>query len=191
MDQVAKTDGGTARPTGYIRQLDAVRTIAVAMVIATHWEPKVTTFGLMAALASKLFFVTSGFLITGILSTRAIRRNYRDSTMGRTQEFLCTPISAYLSPILCDPRAHILFGRSGGSGIPLVARRLPGKCGSRPARRMGGRNLALLVSGCRGAVLIWCGHLDALYAPAAPVAADCLGDCLCPAFPAHPFPGGN
>lgn len=67
MLQLAKTGSGTARPTGHIRQLDAVRTIAVAMVIATHWEPTVTTFWFNGGFGVKLFFVTSGFLITGIL----------------------------------------------------------------------------------------------------------------------------
>jgi peptidoglycan/LPS O-acetylase OafA/YrhL len=67
MDQILKSECGTARPTGYLRQLDAVRTIAVAMVIATHWEPKATTFWFNGGFGVKLFFVTSGFLITGIL----------------------------------------------------------------------------------------------------------------------------
>jgi peptidoglycan/LPS O-acetylase OafA/YrhL len=67
MDQIPKAARGKARPTGYIRQLDAVRTIAVAMVIATHWKPKATTFWFNGGFGVKLFFVTSGFLITGIL----------------------------------------------------------------------------------------------------------------------------
>jgi peptidoglycan/LPS O-acetylase OafA/YrhL len=50
-----------------MRQLDAVRTIAVTMVIATHWEPRATTFWFNGGFGVKLFFVVSGFLITGIL----------------------------------------------------------------------------------------------------------------------------
>lgn len=67
MDQVLKVDRAAARPTGYLRQLDALRTVAVAMVIATHWLPKSTTFWFNGGFGVKLFFVTSGFLITGIL----------------------------------------------------------------------------------------------------------------------------
>ncbi len=67
MTQVPKAHLGAARPTGYLRQLDAVRTIAVAMVVATHWEPRATTFWFNGGFGVKIFFVTSGFLITGIL----------------------------------------------------------------------------------------------------------------------------
>jgi peptidoglycan/LPS O-acetylase OafA/YrhL len=67
MDQLLKTSRSTPRPTGYLKQLDSVRTIAVAMVIATHWEPRATTFWFNGGLGVKLFFVLSGFLITGIL----------------------------------------------------------------------------------------------------------------------------
>jgi peptidoglycan/LPS O-acetylase OafA/YrhL len=67
MEQVPKADRGAARPTRYLRQLDALRTIAVAMVIATHWRPRATTFWFNGGFGVKLFFVTSGFLITGIL----------------------------------------------------------------------------------------------------------------------------
>lgn len=67
MFQLPKTGRSTARPTGYLRQLDTVRTIAVAMVIATHWEPRATTFWFNGGFGVKVFFVISGFLITGIL----------------------------------------------------------------------------------------------------------------------------
>jgi len=67
MNEVVKTDPGTARPNGYLKQLDTVRAVAVAMVIATHWEPRATTFWFNGGFGVKLFFVLSGFLITGIL----------------------------------------------------------------------------------------------------------------------------
>ncbi len=67
MDQVPSVDRAAARPTGYLRQLDALRTVAVTMVIATHWLPKATTFWFNGGFGVKLFFVTSGYLITGIL----------------------------------------------------------------------------------------------------------------------------
>ncbi len=67
MDHVSKPERAVVRPSGYLRQLDALRTIAVTMVIATHWLPKATTFWFNGGFGVKLFFVTSGFLITGIL----------------------------------------------------------------------------------------------------------------------------
>ena len=67
MNQVSKPERAVVRPGGYLRQLDALRTVAVTMVIATHWLPKATTFWFNGGFGVKLFFVTSGFLITGIL----------------------------------------------------------------------------------------------------------------------------
>jgi peptidoglycan/LPS O-acetylase OafA/YrhL len=67
VDQIPKVECVAAKPTRYLRQLDALRTIAVAMVIATHWAPKATRFWFNGGFGVKLFFVTSGFLITGIL----------------------------------------------------------------------------------------------------------------------------
>ncbi len=47
-------------------QLDGLRAIAVAMVILFHWTPEVKEMGL-GGLGVQLFFVLSGYLITGIL----------------------------------------------------------------------------------------------------------------------------
>ena len=71
-----------ASPSGYLRQLDSVRTIAVAMVIATHWIPKATTFWFNGGMGVKVFFVLSGFLITGILLDA--RGQADQSGVGRT-----------------------------------------------------------------------------------------------------------
>ena len=67
MSQLPTTGRSAAKPNGYLRQLDSVRTLAVAMVIATHWEPGATTFWFNGGFGVKIFFVISGFLITGIL----------------------------------------------------------------------------------------------------------------------------
>lgn len=67
MSQVLQMERSTARSTGYLKQLDTVRTLAVAMVIATHWAPQATAFWFNGGLGVKIFFVISGFLITGIL----------------------------------------------------------------------------------------------------------------------------
>jgi peptidoglycan/LPS O-acetylase OafA/YrhL len=53
----------------YIPQLDSIRTIAVLLVIIHHWLPKSFFLNYIpnGALGVNLFFVLSGFLITGIL----------------------------------------------------------------------------------------------------------------------------
>lgn len=60
------------REHGYVRQLDALRFFAVMGVLVVHlWQPSSGTFLVgqvdWADLGVKLFFVLSGFLITGIL----------------------------------------------------------------------------------------------------------------------------
>lgn len=52
---------------GYLPQLDALRAFAVAGVIWSHWTPALYHFGLPWAAGVQLFFVLSGFLITGLL----------------------------------------------------------------------------------------------------------------------------
>jgi peptidoglycan/LPS O-acetylase OafA/YrhL len=67
------TDGariGPGAPAGHFRQLDGLRALAVGAVFVEHWMPRgwllhnALPWG---SLGVKLFFVLSGFLITGIL----------------------------------------------------------------------------------------------------------------------------
>jgi peptidoglycan/LPS O-acetylase OafA/YrhL len=51
----------------YLPQLDALRVLAVAMVICNHWRPHWQAFWFNGGLGVQLFFILSGFLITGIL----------------------------------------------------------------------------------------------------------------------------
>ena len=51
----------------YLRQLDTLRAAAVGVVIVSHWAPGLQIPGLNGILGVRLFFVISGFLITGIL----------------------------------------------------------------------------------------------------------------------------
>src|SRR6476620_2899804 len=54
----------------YYRQLDTLRAFAVGMVLLSHWfSPKhiINKYTLNGTLGVTLFFVLSGFLITGIL----------------------------------------------------------------------------------------------------------------------------
>jgi peptidoglycan/LPS O-acetylase OafA/YrhL len=64
MDKKAETAGG------YMPQLDALRAIAVILVIISHWfslEHFFNRYSANGILGVTLFFVLSGFLITGIL----------------------------------------------------------------------------------------------------------------------------
>lgn len=68
VDAELKAAGGAAaeRPQ-HIAQLDGLRTIAVAAVAWFHWMP-LRSYGIpLGPLGVQLFFVLSGFLITGIL----------------------------------------------------------------------------------------------------------------------------
>jgi peptidoglycan/LPS O-acetylase OafA/YrhL len=51
----------------YLPQLDTLRAIAVLMVIASHWAPSLTNAWFNGIVGVQLFFVLSGYLITGIL----------------------------------------------------------------------------------------------------------------------------
>jgi len=67
MPQPSGTEGSAGRLTRYLRQLDTVRAVAVGMVIISHWALRTTTFWFSGFVGVQLFFVISGFLITGIL----------------------------------------------------------------------------------------------------------------------------
>jgi peptidoglycan/LPS O-acetylase OafA/YrhL len=51
----------------YMWQLDTLRAVAAGMVILSHWVPGTETFWFNGHVGVQLFFVISGFLITGIL----------------------------------------------------------------------------------------------------------------------------
>ena len=57
----------------YIKQLDSVRAIAVIMVVFSHWSnsaiKNIIPFGFIGV---NIFFVLSGFLITGILLNKKV-----------------------------------------------------------------------------------------------------------------------
>jgi peptidoglycan/LPS O-acetylase OafA/YrhL len=53
--------------SGYMWQLDTLRAVAAGMVIVSHWVPGTDTFWFNGHVGVQLFFVISGFLITGIL----------------------------------------------------------------------------------------------------------------------------
>ena len=51
----------------YVRKIDAIRAIAVLMVIVSHWVPKTSKLIPFGEIGVDIFFVISGFLITSIL----------------------------------------------------------------------------------------------------------------------------
>ncbi len=53
----------------YLPQLDGLRAVAVACVLAFHFIPGVDRYAPLGSMGVRLFFVISGFLITGILLT--------------------------------------------------------------------------------------------------------------------------
>ena len=57
------------RATRYLPQLDGLRAVAVACVLAFHFIPGVDRYAPLGSMGVRLFFVISGFLITGILLT--------------------------------------------------------------------------------------------------------------------------
>lgn len=71
----------------YIKQLDSVRAIAVILVIISHWLPKTywinqVTLNTNGAFGVNVFFVLSGFLITGILLEN--RREVENLNLNKT-----------------------------------------------------------------------------------------------------------
>ena len=57
----------SSRTAGYLPQLDGLRAVAVASVMVFHFIPWVDRYAPLGAMGVRLFFVISGFLITGIL----------------------------------------------------------------------------------------------------------------------------
>ena len=64
-----KTIDSLFKINGYIPQLDTIRAIAVLLVIIHHWLPQDSVLNIVpnGPLGVNIFFVLSGFLITGIL----------------------------------------------------------------------------------------------------------------------------
>lgn len=79
--EAAFTPARNSSYRGHIAELNAIRAIAVAIVLLDHFWPKtlstaVYSVGQMAWIAMDAFFVLSGFLITGILVDTKSRPDY-------------------------------------------------------------------------------------------------------------------
>lgn len=76
------------RNPDYYPQLDAVRTVAVLMVVVHHWLEGPSVLHLGGAMGVGLFFVLSGFLITGILMKQ--QEAFQSGLSGIRQRILKT-----------------------------------------------------------------------------------------------------
>lgn len=71
----------TASPT-YWPQLDGVRGVAVLAVLVSHWVAGANRFGHIGLAGVYVFFVLSGFLITGILIQSRHRREHGELSLS-------------------------------------------------------------------------------------------------------------
>ena len=181
-----------ASPSGYLRQLDSVRTIAVAMVIATHWIPKATTFWFNGGMGVKVFFVLSGFLITGILLDA--RGQADQSGVGRTAVLKNFYARRFLRIF---PLFYATLALTFLLGVPTVRQFIWWLM-----FYLGNVLLALHGQWLSGIAHFWSLAVEEqfylvwpvlilFHAQAASVTAYCFGYSLCPTFPVDPFPGGN
>ena len=67
-NSIQPTSGNAASaPSGYRLQIDGIRALAVLLVIVGHYAPTKARFTPGGGIGVRVFFVISGFLITGIL----------------------------------------------------------------------------------------------------------------------------
>lgn len=66
----------------YFPHMDALRVLAVSMVLVHHWSPQHSLFWFNAEMGVQLFFVISGFLISGILLDARARAEAQDRPRG-------------------------------------------------------------------------------------------------------------
>ena len=84
----------------YIKQLDSLRAIAVFLVIITHWLPNFSLIDILqlGQVGVNIFFVLSGFLITGILLKNRVQAEINDNKSTFIKNFFVRR-SLRISPI--------------------------------------------------------------------------------------------
>jgi peptidoglycan/LPS O-acetylase OafA/YrhL len=93
------------RSLPYLRQLDGVRALAVLAVLVSHWLPESNRFGSIGLAGVYVFFVLSGFLITGILIRNRLAKErgelgLRDALVGFFRRRLLRIFPAYYLTLL-------------------------------------------------------------------------------------------
>ena len=135
---ISKLPGGQ-----HMRQLDGLRTLAVAAVAWSHWMGAYQfgfEWGLMGV---NLFFVLSGFLITGILL------DSRAGAVGARRAMVCDPPvlrpagAEDLPAVLHDTGAAGTVQRPPDSGDICLALFLPVECVFLSARQLAAQILAI------------------------------------------------
>ncbi|MGO9123988.1 MAG: acyltransferase family protein [Terriglobales bacterium] len=76
MEILVKSHPSSHAEPAHMVQFDGLRTFAVAAVAFSHWVPQNLQFGLPWGTGVQLFFVLSGFLITGILLDNKTDENH-------------------------------------------------------------------------------------------------------------------
>jgi peptidoglycan/LPS O-acetylase OafA/YrhL len=100
-----------------IRELDGLRGIAVLAIMATHYLSWLPALGAQNGwLGVDLFFVLSGFLITGILLQTRLREDYFTTFYGRWVQRILPP---YLLAIVIYLTVLVLAGVPGTLGLRM------------------------------------------------------------------------
>ena len=98
----------------YYAAFDGLRGLAIAMVFIDHYsviaQPGGSTMGLWTGV--DIFFVLSGFLITGILyDTRQQPRYFRNFFIRRALRILPICYGFFLCVLLLTPLLHLVYSR--------------------------------------------------------------------------------
>ena len=123
------------RPSGYMPQLDSLRTFAVLLVIVFHWFPPGEGINRLpnGTIGVVIFFVLSGFLITQILLTNRNAINVGQRSLGNTYRsffarralrifplyYLIITVVFFKYPQTSDIASHPLYYYFYGSNILL------------------------------------------------------------------------
>jgi peptidoglycan/LPS O-acetylase OafA/YrhL len=100
---------------GRVRELDAVRGIAILLVLARHADPGL--FGDAGLIGVEIFFVLSGYLITRILLAEvearrlSLRRFYRNRVLRLVPALVCVvAVTAVVRTVHPLPGTHVASG---------------------------------------------------------------------------------
>jgi peptidoglycan/LPS O-acetylase OafA/YrhL len=119
------SESGASPIRGYIRELDGLRGVAILLVMLYHWWPETGPLARFAGLPTKgwvgvdLFFVISGFLITGILLDTVGERGYYRNFYARRALRILPLYYLFLAGVLLGGGRYADPAFRHGSGSPL------------------------------------------------------------------------